>query len=517
MDRTKTILIGLDGCDFRILAPLIEDGYLPIFSELLKNGCYGTLMSTLPPNTLPAWTSIFTGVNPGKHGITDIYIKEGGEFKIANSSYRMVDTIWAILNRFNLQQIIVNEPVTYPPEKINGVMLTGFFTPFKDNHFAYPSAIKDEINKICHGYEPDLPFGFEKTIATNKARGFELINEFANKIFKATMFLGTNYDWDLLSVIFTSTDRLQHFYFSDSEYIRAHYKLLDGFIKRIINLEPDANVILVSDHGFGHLRKCFYINTWLRDQNLAVENQSGLNALLSRVGLTYEKLVSFTTKIKVYKSLAKIVPMSIKRSIPQSTIDKNVDFSRSAIIFPGLNGGLFVDKSLNNHRISTLKEKLSSLIIDGERPIERVFMRNEVLWGPYVYRAANIFLVPKYGYEISQRLVSSFLSAPSIFGDIRTGTHRPNGVFLAHGPDISKGVRLKKPLFTWDIASTILHMFDVPIPNYMDGNVLKEAFKKGSSLAQKPVHYHSSAIGGKIIIRKTKERLRTNINLEKGS
>lgn len=508
MDKTKTILIGLDGCDFRILEPLVEDGYLPTFSELLENGCYGTLISTLPPNTLPAWTSIFTGVNPGKHGITDFTIRESGEFKIVNSSYRMVDTIWAILNRSGLKQIVVNEPVTYPPERINGIMLTGFSTPFQNKNFAYPSTIKDEIDKICHGYETDLPFGFEKKIATDKAKGFELINKFANKIFKTTKYLGTNYDWHLLSIIFTSTDRLQHFYFSDSQYISAHYKLLDGFIKEIINLEPNANVLIVSDHGFGPLKKCFYINTWLRDQNFAVENQGGLNTLLSRIGLTYEKMVAFSTKIKLYKPLAKITPMSIKRSIPLSTIDENIDFSKSAIFSPGLNSGLFINKRVNNQQISILKGKLSSLIIQGERPIERVYMQSEAMWGPYTYRAADIFPIPKYGYEISQRLMPSYLSTPSAFSDIRTGTHRPQGIFIAYGPDISKGLKLNKPLFTWDITPTILHLFNLPIPNYMDGHVLKEIFKRESKLAQSPAHYQPVTISEEDKIKKALKKIK---------
>ena len=518
MDKTKVILIGLDGCNFRILGPLIEDGFLPTFSDLLKNGCRGTLISTLPPNTLPAWTSIFTGVNPGKHGITDFNIRERGELKAANNSYRMVDTIWAILNRSGLRQIIVNEPVTYPPEKIDGVMLTGFSTPFQNRNFAYPSAIKDEIDKVCHGYETDLPFGYEKTIATDKTKGFEIINEFAKKIYKATKYLGTNYDWDLLSVIFTSTDRLQHFYFSDSQYIRAHYQLLDGFIKKIINLEPDANTIIVSDHGFGPLKKCFYINTWLKDLHLAVafHNKGVLNAFLSRVGLTYKKLVSTLISIKLYKPFAKIMPMSIKLNIPQSTMDDDIDFGKSAVFSPDTNSGLFINTSVKNPHASILRERLSSLLIDGERPIERLYMREEVVWGPYADRAADIFLVPKYGYEISQRLVPSYLSTPLTFGDIRTGTHRPKGLFLAYGPDISKEMRLKKPLFTWDITPTILHMFNLPIPNYMDGNVLKGVFKKGSCPAQKPIRYQSVGMSEKIIIKRVVKELKTEINLRKG-
>ena len=487
MNKTKMILIGLDGCDFRILKPMINDGYLPTFSELLEGGCHGTLMSTLPFNTLPAWTSIFTGVNPGKHGITGFIIRENGEFKIANNSYRMTDTLWAILSRHDLKQIIINEPVTYPPEKVNGIMLTGFSTPLQSENFAYPPPIKDEISKAGLEYQTYLPFRFEEIIAENKHKGFELINEFANKIFKVTKYLGTNYEWDLLSVIFTSTDRLQHFYYTDMQYMKAHYKLIDGFINEIMNMEPNANIMIVSDHGFGPLKKCFYINTWLKEQKLVVENQSFLNTLLSHAGLTYEKLVSMLMRIKLYKTLANITPMSIKRSIPQSTIDKNVDFNKSIILYPELNGGLFINKYLTNHHISILKEKLTSLTLNGERPIEHLYRRKDVIWGPYTYRAADIFLMPKYGYEISNKLMPSLLSAPQAFGDIRTGVHRPEGVFIAYGHDIKEGCKLNFGIHTWDIAPTLLHILGLLIPKYMDGKVMKQIFKEGSDPATRPV------------------------------
>jgi len=491
MNKRKTILIGLDGCTFKILKPLINDGYLPAFAEILKEGCHTHLISTLPFNTLPAWTSIFTGVNPGKHGITDFTIRENGEYKITNiGKHRMVDSLWKILSRHNKEQIIVNEPVTYPPEKINGIMLAGFSTPFENRNFAYPPSIENEIDRICNGYMPDLPFAFEKIIAKDKNKGFELISKFAEKTFRTTKYLIKNYSWDLLSVIFTSTDRLQHFYFHNTERIRSHYQLLDKFIDEIISLESEANILIVSDHGFGPINKCFYINTWLKDQNLVAKNQSTLNTLLSHYGLTYQKIVSMLTKVKLYKLLAKITPTSTKRSIPMDEYGETVDFNKSIIFSPSLNSGLFINnRNFSRNQTSILIKKLSSLNINGEKPIEHVYLRRDVIWGPYADRAADIYLIPKYGYEISHRMVPSHLACPKAFGDIRTGTHRPAGVFIAYGPDIRQGIKLNEPFFTWDIAPLILHMLSLSIPGYMDGCVRKEMFKRGSRPSVTPIKY----------------------------
>jgi predicted AlkP superfamily phosphohydrolase/phosphomutase len=490
LSKRKIILIGLDGCDFRILKPLIENGYLPTFSELLENGCHGTLISTLPPNTLPAWTSIFTGVNPGKHGITDFIIKENEQYKTASSYYRMVDSLWVILSRHNVEQIIINEPVTFPPEKIKGIMLTGFSTPLWGRRdFAYPASIIDEIEKVSNGYETDLPFEFEKIITENRNKGFQLISEFAEKIIKTTKYLSKNYDWQLLVSIITSTDRLQHFYFNDFEYISSHYKLLDNFLSEMINHETEANILIVSDHGFGPLRKCFYINTWLKDQGLVSENRNLLNAILFRFRMTHLRLVSMLMKLKLYNFIAKITPISVKRSIPMDSYSTPIDFINSKVLCPVLNGGLFINNSHLNKNISTLVKALLSITFNGENPIEHVYFRKEVLWGPYAHRGADIYLVSKHGYEISPRLVPSYLSPPLKFGDMRSGTHRPEGIFIAYGPDISRGIKLKEPLFTWDIAPLILHMLSRPIPSYMDGRVRKEIFREGSKPAISSIRY----------------------------
>jgi predicted AlkP superfamily phosphohydrolase/phosphomutase len=136
---------------------------------------------------------------------------------------RNVKTIWTLLNRCGFRQIVVNDPITFPPEEINGVMLTGFSTPPENKNFIYPKELRGEINKVCGGYLSDLDFDLERKIPSDKNEVYDLITEFAKKIYKATMYLGKKYDWDLLSVTFISTDRLQHFYFDDWCLVSSHY------------------------------------------------------------------------------------------------------------------------------------------------------------------------------------------------------------------------------------------------------------------------------------------------------
>ena len=494
--RKKLILLGIDGGTWKLINPLKDEGWLPTFQELTDQGTEGTLISTIPPNTYPAWTSIFTGTNTGKHGIADIMIrKDNSTFGAATSNNRMVDSVWRILSNFGLRSIVVNDPVTYPPEKINGVMTTGLSTPFGSQNFVYPKELRDDLNRVAHSYECDIPIDFDEMVAVNKNQAYEKLLEFAEKIAKCSLYLARNYEWDVLAVIFTSTDRLQHFFWNDIRYVKNHYKWLDATVREFLELEPDANIIGVSDHGFGPLTKCFYINNWLSLLGLVKLEKSTLRSLMSRFNLTYQRIVQMLLRLKLYQPVAKLTPRGIKRRTPISNLEKkaSIYYDKSIAYSLNTNGGIFInDKMVNDrekekckHLVST---KLQKVIDEGAPIISNVYYNNEVLRGPHTHRGADILLLPREGYEISSSLYSSGIFGPPIATKApRTGTHQPEGIFFACGPHIKKRCILNSNVNTWDIAPTILHMLGLPIPDYMDGRVLKEIFRKGTIPDRRPV------------------------------
>src|SRR4051794_12351085 len=67
----KVLVLGLDGATFDLIKPWAAAGYLPTLNRLMAEGAQGSLRSTTPPMTGPAWTSFATGVNPGKHRLYD--------------------------------------------------------------------------------------------------------------------------------------------------------------------------------------------------------------------------------------------------------------------------------------------------------------------------------------------------------------------------------------------------------------------------------------------------------------
>ena len=67
----RLLIIGIDGGDWDLLDAFIEKGRMPNLAALVRRGARADLTSCFPPVTAPAWTSMVTGVNPGRHGIVD--------------------------------------------------------------------------------------------------------------------------------------------------------------------------------------------------------------------------------------------------------------------------------------------------------------------------------------------------------------------------------------------------------------------------------------------------------------
>ncbi|MDD5434947.1 MAG: alkaline phosphatase family protein, partial [Nitrospira sp.] len=148
-NKPKIFIIGIDGGTFDLIKPWVSEGLLPAFSSLMKEGYWGTLNSTIPPITAPAWTSFMTGKNPGKHGLYHFIEPEPGryEMRYTNALSRRAKTLWSIFNEMGLSTGVFNVPMTYPPEKLNGYCISGMDAPEESSKIFYPESIYEELKK----------------------------------------------------------------------------------------------------------------------------------------------------------------------------------------------------------------------------------------------------------------------------------------------------------------------------------------------------------------------------------
>ncbi len=153
--ETKVIVLGVDGFEPKIVEELMKEGKLPNFSRLKEIGAYSHMATTMPAESPVAWSSFITGTNPGGHGIFDFLLRDPKTYmpyltlskfeppkrsiNVGNKkifldkakivSYRKGTPFWRILSQKGISSVILRCPVTFPPEKIKGRMLSGFGVP----------------------------------------------------------------------------------------------------------------------------------------------------------------------------------------------------------------------------------------------------------------------------------------------------------------------------------------------------------------------------------------------------
>jgi len=106
-----------------------------------------------------------------------------------------------------------------------------------------------------------------------------------------------------------------------------------------------------------------------------------------------------------------------------------------------------------------------------------------------IYSGAQLDIAPDIVFTSNEYVANISLSG-RIFTNGKSNRHALNGIFLAYGPDI-KGAGEIQVAKIYDLAPTVLHIFDLPVPDDMDGRVLKEIFKEGSEPARRGIKYQS--------------------------
>lgn len=67
--RPRLLLIAIESATIDAVLPLAEQGRLPFFAMLLREGARGRLQTVRPYRRATAWTSLLTGKDPHRHGI----------------------------------------------------------------------------------------------------------------------------------------------------------------------------------------------------------------------------------------------------------------------------------------------------------------------------------------------------------------------------------------------------------------------------------------------------------------
>jgi predicted AlkP superfamily phosphohydrolase/phosphomutase len=463
----KLIIIGLDAADLQLTQGFMEEGDLPRLAAIADDSCFSALKSTIPPQTAPAWTSITTGVNPGKHGIYYFYNFSTNPITITNATDTSTPRIWDYVEAAKEMSVVVNVPVTYPARKISGSMVSGIPPWYIDERSVYPAGLLKRLKGA--GYEIDTPMsrGLEK-------RPDELIERvLATEGKRVGLFLDLlkEQEWSFGMIVMTALDRLQHKLLGkgekESSAVRNGYRGIDGLVGKIIDsVGTGVDFLIVSDHGFNPRPVAFYPNSWLHAQGL-LRRKSSVPYRLSRVAHD------------VFDGHLLWLPQSITKRFQGAatviqTIDA-VDLERSRAYVPGTDGVVVV-KSKEDEK--TIISGLSNLKDDAGMEVCKIYPRDQVYKGDRLGSAPELLIVPRDDINIKTDPFSRSVLSRS--GSFAKANHGSNGIFLATGPNIKKSGGLD--VSVEDVAPTALALMGIRPPDSMDGHTLEEIVVEQSPL-----------------------------------
>jgi predicted AlkP superfamily phosphohydrolase/phosphomutase len=147
-------LIGIDAGCLPVILPWVDQGKLPNIGKLISRGCYADLRSVIPDVTPPAWTSLVTGRNPGKHGITCEFFKQSNSIdqkEIVSALDNKSKCIWDYVSGNGKTSIVINVPVTHPARRLKGVLIPGYLAPL--DPVCYPVDALDELRRELGSYD----------------------------------------------------------------------------------------------------------------------------------------------------------------------------------------------------------------------------------------------------------------------------------------------------------------------------------------------------------------------------
>jgi predicted AlkP superfamily phosphohydrolase/phosphomutase len=521
----KLLILGLDGATFGLLQPWIDGGRLPTLARLQREGASGPLESTFPPISAAAWSSFATGVNPGKHGVVDFYYPRPGEYTVNTMSgaARTSRTLWSLLGEAGLRTITVGEPGTYPPEPVNGCTVAGFLTPGPDSPYTWPPELKEELERVLGGYSiwPDERYRstphLDRFVADLKAH-IDLHTE-------AALYLMRTRPWDLFALVYLHTDMFQHevwrlvdpahpAYDVDQaarwrDVVLDFYAHLDGCLGRVLEAaaagSQGLHTLVLSDHGFGPAVDFLLMNNWLVDQGYLI---------LKRTPFTLLKRLAFrlgVTPLTAFRVASAVGLGKLRRQVRWQRGGgwmkrlflslSDVDWSRTQAWSVGSFGQIYINVSGERPqgivRPGATYEQLCAEIaakalqmrhpLTGDPLIEHVYRRGELYTGRHLDRTPDLILrtagmrTLAFGHADfgSNRLVEPVQGM--------SGHHRPDGIFLAHGPGVAPGARLDGASIL-DVAPTALWLMDQPVPASFDGHALTRAFEQDWQ-AEHPLAY----------------------------
>ncbi|OGL42659.1 MAG: phosphodiesterase [Candidatus Schekmanbacteria bacterium RBG_13_48_7] len=456
----KLLIIGLDCATPQLVFDAWWDD-LPNMKKLGTVGGYGKLRSTVPPITVPAWTSMMTSKDPGMLGFYGFRNRSSYGYEdlyFANANYLKEKTVWNYLSRNRLSSIIFGVPQTYPPRPLNGMMVASFLTPSKEVQYTYPQEVALELDQVADG---DYIIDVEDFRTDEKDKLLKSIYVMTERRFKAFRHFYQKDDYDFGMMVEMGIDRIHHgfwrycdkthrLYEPGNPYedaIYEYYKYIDSEIGKTLDiLDRGTSMMIVSDHGAKGMTGAICINEWLQKEGyLTLKSQPSEPKKLKTNMIDWGKTMAWGEGgyySRIFMNVEGREPLGI---IPRSEYEKHRD---------------------------DLRDKLESMVDeDGKKIGTKAFKPEDI------YRTCNNIppdLVVYLG-NLDWRSAGSVGTGTLYLYENDTGpddaNHAEHGIFIWDHSGLSI-LKSEQEYSIYDIAPSILSYFGLDVPGDMIGTSL---------------------------------------------
>jgi predicted AlkP superfamily phosphohydrolase/phosphomutase len=518
---TRLLMVALDGATLDLLQPWMDEGKLPLLARLFREGCGGTLTSTLPWATPTAFASLATGTNPGQHGVYDFGTLLGEDytsFVPTNRSHIRGRSLWGLLSAAGLSNAIINMPMTYPAEPVHGWLVAGIPYPGGSSRLSHPPELLEEM-RDC-GW--DLARNASDDLGGSYQTYFDGLIDLVKTRSAATAWLLREKSPDFAAVHYLETDQVQHRYWQflpgeprhepdhplGPAILRLYQAVEEGLAEVVAAAGEGTTLCLMSDHGFGPTRRQVWLNNWLRANGFLTLKQSPgvrFKEVLYRIGLTPSALREAAPE-RLKLAILRFFERQKGRALAETLERDAAGMSRKGF-FDYLTERVAIDfYDLNWQQTRAFSTGTTSvgyvwLNVRGRDPqgivapgddyertcaeigdalrrwplVGSVSRAGEIWQGEALDSAPDLVVQwadPATDARYFQTRFSSYHTSKPVPNDY--AGHRRDGLFLFHGPHVRPGQRSDANLL--DLTPTFLWLLDQAVPTYMDGIVLNECF-----------------------------------------
>lgn len=505
----KTLLVGLDAACWEYLDPLLQAKKLPNLERLLHQGTSGTLRSVMPPITPAAWSSLVTGVNPGKHGVFEWVQRRPGDYSFVpvDARQRCGTPVWKRLNAAGIRTGVVNIPLTYPVEPLDGFLLCGFSAPPSKRDLTYPASLLNEIEARYGPYQPDVDMPPEGTWSPG---AYQAERSFQERQVRTAAWLANVHQVHVLILNLMLLDHANHT-MPDEAVVEQAIIDSDADLGLLLDEFAPDNVMLISDHGSRRVRGVFLMQAWLAEQGVLkrpprpvnsqaqVANfllrrmQNGRSHLANRIyrRILREALVrlphTWTTSLR--SRLESAIPLA---NLQIETLDRFVP-AETRVFQPGGHRGSLTINLVGREPQGVVqpeeKEALTAELIEklsavcdpetGEKVFPAIYRPEEIYSGPFTAHAPDL-IGDYYGsrWSVVSKLPGLHPRPWRYFmvGERWFGDHSRDGIFVFAGRDFATQPG-RSQAHLLDIPATLLYIYGVPQPEDYDGQPLVQTLK----------------------------------------